>query len=150
MGCGTRGPSARRLPRQAPPCRVGSAPGPRTGNEKMQTLPVHGTCGLLPPASLLLRAGLLLMNGWGGWRIVTFPVADFQESPRLLSSLQSCMSFQADCKERWNSAACRSWCSRAGADRGLDGLDVRQMHTPLPGLEGDPCLTSSGNSFRVL
>lgn len=86
----------------------------------------------------------------GGWRIVTFPVVDFQESPRLLSSLQSFISFQTGCKERWNLAACGSWCSRAGADRGLDGLDGRQMHAPLPGLEGGPCLTSSGSSFRVL
>lgn len=41
---------------------------------------------------------LLLMNGLGGWGIVTFPVVDFQESPRLLSRLQSFTSFQTDWK----------------------------------------------------
>lgn len=45
-------------------------------------------------------SGLLLMNGSGGWRIVTFPVVHFQESPRLSSSLKSFISsFTAtDCK----------------------------------------------------
>lgn len=51
---------------------------------------------------------------------MTFPVVDFQESPRLLSSLQSFISFQTDCKYRWNFAAGSFWGSRAGADRGLE------------------------------
>lgn len=37
-------------------------------------------------------SGLLLMNGSGGWRIVTFPVVHFQELPSL-SSLKSFISF---------------------------------------------------------
>lgn len=81
----------------------------------------------------------LLMNGWGGWEIVTLPVVGFQESPSLLWGLQSVIRSQADCKSRWNSAACRlGCCSRAGADGGpeagarADGLDVGQMRAPSP------------------
>lgn len=94
----------------------------------------------------------LLMNGWGGWEIVTLPVVGFQESPSLLWGLQSVIRFQADCKSRWNSAACRlGCCSRAGADGGpeagarVDGLDVGQMRAPSPPRpEGGPRGTPSG------
>lgn len=46
---------------------------------------------------------LLLMNGQEGWRIVRFLV-DFQESPRLLSSLQSVTSFPIYCGFSWRSS----------------------------------------------
>lgn len=67
--------------------------------KKMQSFYLRESTGicLLPLASLLLWLGVLLMNGEGGWRIVTFPVVDFQESPRLPSSLHSFISFQTDC-----------------------------------------------------
>lgn len=62
----TWGHFTRCLPRQSPPSSVGSAPRPGLENEKMQNLSMCGTCGLLPPASLLPGVGLLLMNGWEG------------------------------------------------------------------------------------
>lgn len=47
---------------------------------------------------------LLLMNGQEGWRIVRFLVVDFQESPRLLSNLQSVTSFPIYCGFSWRSS----------------------------------------------
>lgn len=53
--------------------------------------------------------------------MVTFPVVDFQESPRLLSSLQSLIRVQTDCTLRGGPGGARSeglGALRAGAARG--------------------------------